>query len=146
MELSTVEVNVCGLLFFSFKKGLLVAMGVASMRVTVAVAMAVIVAMSVNVVMCIKDRHLDNIEDEAGNSGNKHNVFLDLRGVQESCIGSKKEPDGDAPEESKRKESSDNLGSVVTKGHSVYSLSFCQLDSHDGNTEAEHVGSQMCSV
>ena len=142
MELSTVEVNVCRLLFFSFKKGLLVAMGVASMRVTV----AVIVAMSVNVVMCIKDCHLDNIKDEAGNCGNKHNVFLDLRGVQESCIGSKKEVDGDAPEESKRKESSDNLGSVVTKGHSVYSLSFCQLDSHDGNTETEHVGCQMCSV
>ena len=70
------------------------------MRVTVAVAMAVIVAMSVNVVVCIKDSHLDNIEDEAGNSGNKHNVFLDVRGVQKSCVGSKKEPDGDAPEES----------------------------------------------
>lgn len=69
-------------------------MGVTSLRVTVAVAMAVIV------VVCIKDSHLDNIEDEAGNSGNKHNVFLDVRGVQKSCVGSKKEPDGDAPEES----------------------------------------------
>lgn len=69
-------------------------MGVTSVRVTVAVAMAVIV------VVCIKDSHLDNIEDEAGNSGNKHNVFLDVRGVQKSCVGSKKEPDGDAPEES----------------------------------------------
>lgn len=96
MELSTVKVNVCGLLFFSFKKRLLIAMGVASMRVTV----AVIVAMPVNVVVCIKNCHLDNIEDEAGNSGNKHDVFLDLRRVQESCVGSKKEPDGDAPEES----------------------------------------------
>jgi hypothetical protein len=54
----------------------------------------------VTVVVYIKDSHLDNIEDEAGNSGNKHNVFLDVRGVQKSCVGSKKEPDGDAPEES----------------------------------------------
>lgn len=45
--------------------------------------------MTVNVVVSSKDSHLDDIKDEAGNSGHKHNVFLDLRGSKQSFVGGK---------------------------------------------------------
>ena len=79
--------------------------------------------MTVNVVVSSKDGHLDDIKDEAGNSGHKHNVFLDLRRSKQSVIGSEKQPNGDTPEESKRKDGTDNLSAVVTERHRVVSCS-----------------------
>jgi hypothetical protein len=78
----------CLLSFFSIKKRLGVT--VTSMAVTVAVTVIVSVIMaSVREFMATKNSQLNYIEDKAGNSSHKHNVFLDFGRSLESSIGSK---------------------------------------------------------
>jgi len=76
----------CLLSFFSIKKRLGVT--VTSMAVTVTVIVSVIMA-SVREFMATKNSQLNYIEDKAGNSSHKHNVFLDFGRSLESSIGSK---------------------------------------------------------
>lgn len=87
MESSTGHVDVfCFLL--SLEKGLFVAVAVA-MGVTMVVTTWTVIVTGVSNFVATKNGHLNNIEDEAGNSCHKHNVFLDFRGSQESVISSK---------------------------------------------------------
>jgi hypothetical protein len=73
----------CLLSFFSIKKRL-------GVTVTVAVTVIVSVIMaSVREFMATKNSQLNYIEDKAGNSSHKHNVFLDFGRSLESSIGSK---------------------------------------------------------
>ena len=101
VEHSTIEVDV-GLFLLSFEKRLLITVSMAAMGVSMSVTMTVVVTVvAVNMVVTSEDGHLDNIEDESGNSGDEHNIFLDLGGSKESVVCSEEQPDGDAPEEGK---------------------------------------------
>lgn len=87
VESSTGHVDVfCFLL--SLEKGLFVAVAVA-MGVSMVVTTWTVIVTGVSNFVATKNGHLNNIEDEAGNSCHKHNVFLDFRGSQESVISSK---------------------------------------------------------
>jgi hypothetical protein len=77
----------CLLSFFFIKKRLGVT--VTSMAVAVAVTVIVPVIVPVRDFMATKDSQLNYIENKAGNSSHKHNVFLDFGRSLESSIGSK---------------------------------------------------------
>lgn len=59
------------------------------MAVAVAVTVIVPVIVPVRDFMATKNSQLNYIEDKAGNSSHKHNVFLDFGRSLESSIGSK---------------------------------------------------------
>lgn len=59
------------------------------MAVAVAVTVIVPVIVPVRDFMATKDSQLNYIENKAGNSSHKHNVFLDFGRSLESSIGSK---------------------------------------------------------
>lgn len=87
-----------------------------TMTVVIMTTWSVIVT-SMGDFMASENSHLDDVENQAGNCGYKHNILLDGRGVKKSIVSGEEEPDGNGPEESKREDSTDNFSAVVTEGH-----------------------------
>lgn len=96
----------------------------------VAVSVAVIVSVptvtvtvimtTVTVIMAMsKDSKLDDVEEKTSPSSDHHEVFLDLRRVENSQSSLIEKPNCQAPEEDNTKDSTEDLSTIVTVGQDL---------------------------
>lgn len=136
------------LLILDLGLGVVVSVRVSMVVIMVTMVMIVVVlsAQMVVSVTRVQDLHLNQVENEAHDGDDKHDVALHLRWLEEALTGLDKEPDGHNPDGGDGDESADNFGSVPPVCQTATRGLLRQVQSQDRDSEAEHVGGQMGGV
>jgi len=91
----------------------------------------------------VQNFHLNQVENQAHDGHNEHNLAIHLVRHEKALGGLDKEPACHNPDGSDGDESSNNLSSVPAVGQVLGRTFLRQSQREDRDAEAEHVGRQM---
>jgi len=147
MGFGSVSVTMCFMSVVFMKLNLIVVL-LSSMSVAVAlcdVSVHLFSQMEV-LITTMENPDLDDVEEKADDSDDKHKTSLHLWGHEEALGGGNEQPNSHNPDRDDRNERSNELSAMVAKTHLGSGFPLTEFNSGHGNDEAHHITGKMRSI